>query len=78
MKRDEKSNRDKAREQFEEAERKRNQEAKAGSILKFETSFKAMFGRCLKTAVLNLLLKVKEPLFEKDFMAYLESDIGSS
>ena len=49
------TNRDKAREQFEEAQRKRNQELKAEAILNLENAMAKTFSRALKTQTAHAL-----------------------
>lgn len=78
MKFEEKTNRDKAKEQFEEAQRKQNLEAKAGATSKFETVLKNMIYRNMKQATLDTLQAVKLPIFNKKFKAYLDSDYFES
>ena len=72
MKKEEETNRDKVKEKFDELRRKKDLESRAAAITKFETSFKSMFSRTLKTVVVNILADVKEPIFDKTFQAYLE------
>ena len=72
------TNRDKAREQFEEAQRKRNQELKAEAILKLENAMAKTFSRALKTQTAQVLNDVQQPLFNKDIDKYFATDEHSA
>ena len=72
------TDRDKAREQFEEAQRKRNQELKAQAILKLENAMAKTFSRALKTQTALVLNDIQQPLFNKDIEKYFATDEHSA
>ena len=59
----EESTRNKAKEQYEEAQRQKNSAIKAVKAIKFETALKDLFTRNLQTGTLNALKDVAQPIY---------------
>ena len=68
------SQRDIAKEQYEQAQRRRQMEMKSNAIIKFETSLAPILGRKLKQSTVEAFKSVQEPLFNPWLNQYLKGD----
>ena len=70
----EESTRNKAREQYEEAQRQQESAIKAVKAIKFEMVFKSLFTRNLQTATLNALKDVAQPIYNPEIAVFMLED----